>query len=83
MYPDGNNINQMETENDMADTTMTKSYSLTPEAVRMLEVMTSEDNRSASNFVDTLVREEYARRYSAPNIGITLEQAIEAGGGEA
>lgn len=52
----------------------------TGEDARMLDRMMAEDgfdNRSA--FVRRLIRQEWARRYSRPNSGVTLEQAKKAG----
>lgn len=55
------------------------NVNLTSEDVRMLDRMMTEDayeNRSA--FVRRLVRQEWARRYSAPNPGVLVEEAIAA-----
>lgn len=49
------------------------------EAKTMLSKLAEEDMRSASAEVIWLIRQEWARRYSRPNFGITVEQATEAG----
>jgi metal-responsive CopG/Arc/MetJ family transcriptional regulator len=52
------------------------NVNLTVEDARALDWMANEDgidNRSA--FVRKLIRQEWSRRYSRPNPGITIEQA--------
>jgi len=54
--------------------------SITEEDAKMLDRMAEEDgfdNRSA--FVRRLIRQEWARRYSQPNAGVTVAQAVKAG----
>ncbi len=56
------------------------NVSITEEDARMLDRMMVEDaydNRSA--FVRRLIRQEWARRYSRPNTGISIADALQAG----
>ena len=39
-----------------------KNFTLSEEAVAQLREMSEKDNRSMSNFLDTLIAQEYARR---------------------
>jgi len=53
--------------------------SITEEDAKMLDWMMVEDgfdNRSA--FVRRLIRQEWARRYSQPNGGVTVGEALDA-----
>ena len=52
------------------------------EAKNMLEKLAQEDMRSATAEVIWLIRQEYARRYSRPNPGVTIAQALETAAGE-
>ena len=64
----------------MPENTIQINISVSEEDVKMIDRMMTEDafdNRSG--FMRRLVRMEYARRYSQPNVAVTIEQAIEAG----
>jgi hypothetical protein len=49
------------------------------EAKAMLNKLAKEDMRSASAEVIWLIRQEWARRYSRPNPGISVADAMTAG----
>lgn len=64
----------------MPENTIQINISVSEEDAKMIDRMMVEDafdNRSG--FMRRLVRMEYARRYSQPNVAVTIEQAIEAG----
>lgn len=46
---------------------------------KMLKVLAVRDRRSMADETAWLVEQEYARRYSQPNSGVTVEEAIKAG----
>lgn len=55
---------------------------LTNEDVSMLDTLMAEDGfEIRSAFIRKLIRQEWARRYSQPNVGITIEEAVNAGSG--
>lgn len=64
----------------MAEVYQQMNVNVTEEDAKMIDQLASEDgydNRSA--FVRRLIRQEWARRYSSPNLVVTIDQALEAG----
>lgn len=66
----------------MAENYLQMNVSISDEDASILDQLMTEDaydNRSA--FVRRLIRQEWARRFSQPNVSVTIEQAQEAGRG--
>jgi predicted transcriptional regulator len=56
----------------------TQSVVFDPETREQLSVMAKQDDRTNSALIRTLIRQEYARRFSSPNPAVTIEQATTA-----
>lgn len=66
----------------MAENYQQMNVSISDEDANILDRLMTEDaydNRSA--FVRRLIRQEWARRYSQPNVTVTIDQAQIAGKG--
>ncbi len=59
----------------------TQSVVFDAETREQLQSMAREDERTNSALIRWLIRQEFARRYSKPNAGITIEQAEQAAAG--
>jgi predicted transcriptional regulator len=53
----------------------TQSVVFDPETREQLAKMAKEDDRTNSALIRTLIRQEFARRYSQPNPCVTVEEA--------
>ena len=58
----------------------TQSVVFDAETREQLVAMAREDDRTNSALIRTLIRQEYARRYSKPNAGVTVAEAEAASG---